>query len=209
MAERTNSLKLIRWVLWGAVVLAGMAFFVLSSRTPTLKSTSLPGEVKIGSPFQLTSHTGETFDSKSLAGKPYLIFFGFTHCPDICPTTLLDLTNQLKDLGPRAKQINTLFISVDPERDTPENLKKYLESFGENIIGLTGKPDQIKKVASSFRAVYERVPGGQDGDANDYSMNHTATVFMMDRNGRFAGTLSFQEKPEVRRKKLNRLLASP
>lgn len=208
MTGRSRSLKFFRWGLWATVALAAVALIMLSDRTPAPQIASLPGAVKIGGPFKLTSHTGDAFDSRNLAGKPYMVFFGFTHCPDICPTTLLDITNQIKDLGDRAKDLKTLFITVDPERDTPEHLSNYLASFDKSIIGLTGSAADIKEVATSFRAMYEKVPAEDSANAVDYSMNHTATVYLMDRTGRFSGTLSFEEKANVRAKKLERLLGS-
>ncbi len=209
MTERPSALKLIQLGLWGAVVIVaivGGALYMFKGMNPTQRVAELPGAITIGGPFKLTSHKGAAFDSESLKGKPYLVFFGFTHCPDICPTTLLDVTNQMKDLGDDGRELRALFVTVDPARDTPEHLAKYLESFDPRIIGLTGTDPEIKHVAGLYRAMYEKAPTDNDAAPDEYSMNHTATVYLVDRKGRFAGTLDFQEKPDVRVRKLKRLL---
>ncbi len=211
MSKPDSPLRLIRYVLWAGVFLAVVAFtyIFLSQQQTAFQSVTkkLPGAVKIGGPFKLTSHKGGVFDSTSLAGKPYLVFFGFTHCPDICPTTLLEVSKQVQALGDDAKDLQVLFITVDPERDTQDTLSKYLSSFDERIIGLTGQKSEIKRVADLFFAKYEKVASEDSADATDYTMNHTASIFLMNRKGNFAGTLDFQEQPDVRIKKLKRLIA--
>jgi protein SCO1/2 len=137
-----NGLKLVRWVAWGAVAVASGLFIGLSGlmpaqehRQPVVSSTSI---ATVGGSFKLTSLKGEPFDNARLAGKPYLAFFGFTHCPDICPTTLFDLTDLMKELGPGADRFNVIFVTVDPERDTQELLARYLTAFDERIRGAAG-----------------------------------------------------------------------
>jgi protein SCO1/2 len=180
--------------------LAGLFAFVLI-RWIADDNGRLPYSIDIGAPFVLTSHDGTTFDSRTeLAGRPYAIFFGFTNCPDICPTTLLDMTNQLSGLGPDGDRLKVLFVSVDPERDTPAHLARYLSSFDPRITGLTGPPGEIRKVAHAFRVRYRKVPSG-----NDYTMDHTASVFLFDAGGRFTATLDFQEPQAAQRAKLQAL----
>ena len=208
MAKAQNSpMKTIRLVAWAAVaVLAiGAAAMLLGEAQKAQQAgQSLPGAARIGGPFELTKTDGTPFSSDALAGKPYAIFFGFTHCPDICPTTLLEMSNHLMTLGDKAKNLNVVFVTIDPERDTPELLKRYLSAFDERIIGLTGSGKDVSKVAKSYRVFYEKVPS-KDGD--DYTMNHTASVYLMGKNGNLVSTLSFQEPEESRQKKLENLLS--
>lgn len=161
------------------------------------------GLVPIGGPFTLTTQTGEKLSDADLRGKPFAVFFGFTHCPEVCPTTLWETTEALKALGPDAEKLKVLFISVDPTRDTPEFLARYLQSFDPRIVGLTGTELEIAAVGKEYRAYWRKVPT-EDGD---YTMDHTASIFLMDRDGQFAGTISYGESMEVRLEKLRRLIA--
>ena len=126
----------------------------------------------IGGPFQLTDQSGQTVTDKNLQGKPTLIFFGFTHCPDICPTSLFEISEVLKAMGKDADRVNAYFVSVDPERDTAAAMKDYLSSFDPHLKGLTGDPTAIAKVLSSYRVYAKKVPL-KDGD---YTMDHTALI---------------------------------
>ncbi|MCB1520390.1 MAG: SCO family protein [Hyphomicrobiaceae bacterium] len=203
----TETFRKVRLVLWGAVAavaLAGGALLLGEAQRAQQAGSNLPAAATIGAPFTLTRSDGTRFDSQSLAGKPYAIFFGFTNCPDICPTTLLEMSNHLKQLGANADKLNVLFISVDPSRDTPEHLKLYLSAFDDRIIGLTGTTDEVAAVAKSYRIVYEKVPSK---DGSDYTMNHTASVYLMNANGRLVSTLSFQEPEETRQRKIDNLVA--
>lgn len=155
----------------------------------------------IGGPFELTSHRGEAVSDRSLRGRPYLAFFGFTHCPDICPTTLFELTDLMKELGPQADAFNALLISVDPERDTQNLLSLYMEAFDPRIIAVRGTRKQTDQVLSAFRATAKRV----DTDGGSYTMDHTAGIFLMDADGRFQGMLDMHEPRETRLKKLRNL----
>jgi len=200
-----NRLRTIRNAAWGLIALLAAAVAIVTfARLQDTARTGMPmpAAARIGGPFELTNQKGERFSSESLAGKPYLLFFGFTHCPDICPTTLLEMTNHLADLGPDAGKLNVLFVTVDPERDTAEHLKTYLTAFDPRIVGLTGTPDDVGKVVRLYRAYAEKVPGKN----GDYSMNHTATVYLFDSKGALVSTLSFQEKPETQREKVRRLV---
>jgi protein SCO1 len=202
-------LKNVRRAAWGLVALVAAGWGMhAAGGFDLLRGTagSLPGSVSIGGPFRLTSHEGRPFDSAELKGAPYALFFGFTHCPDVCPTTLLEMTQHLAALGPAADKLKVLFVTVDPERDTPKLLKDYLSAFDPRITGLTGTPAEIAAVAKSYRAYYEKVPG-KSGEKDGYTMNHAASVYLMDGAGKFMGTFNFQEKQEIQRTKLNRLVA--
>lgn len=200
----TSPLASVRRYAWIAAAVAAVigAAVLLGELRQSARNTTLPGAARIGGPFTLTSHDGKRFSSDSLAGRPHLVFFGFTHCPDICPTTLLEVTNHLAELGPKADQLAALFITVDPARDTPEHLARYLSAFDKRIIGLTGTEAETDAVRKLYRAYAEKVPG-KDGD---YTMNHTASVYLMDRSGALASTMTFEENEDVRRKKIARLL---
>ncbi|MXQ13491.1 SCO family protein [Microvirga makkahensis] len=157
--------------------------------------------VPIGGPFRLTSHEGKPFTDADLKGKPFAVFFGFTHCPEVCPTTLYDLTQDLAALGPDADKLRVAFITVDPEQDTPELMKTYLSSFDPRIVGLTGTTDEIAAVAKAYKIYHRKVPTD-----SGYTMDHSATIFLMDSKGDFYGTSNFQESAEIRREKLRQLI---
>jgi protein SCO1/2 len=159
------------------------------------------GRVPIGGPFRLTSHEGKPVTDQDLKGKPFVVFFGFTHCPEVCPTTLYDLTQDLEALGKDADKLRVAFITVDPAQDTPELMKTYLSSFDPRIVGLTGTEEEIAAVARAYKVYYRKVPteGG-------YTMDHTASIFLMDSKGDFYGTSNFQESDEIRRGKLRQLV---
>ena len=146
----------------------------------------------IGGPFQLTDQAGQIVTEKSLQGRPTLIFFGFTHCPDVCPTSLFEISEVLRAMGSDADRVNAYFISVDPERDTDAAMKDYLSSFDSHLKGLTGDPDAVAKVISGFRVYARKVPL-KDGD---YTMDHTALIYLMDRDGHFVSPFNLKRTPE-------------
>jgi protein SCO1 len=146
----------------------------------------------IGGPFQLTDQSGATVTEKDLQGRPTLIFFGFTHCPDVCPTSLFEISEILRAMGPDADRVNAYFISVDPERDTATAMKEYLSSFDPHLKGLSGDPAAIQKVLGEYRVYAKKVPL-KDGD---YTMDHTALIYLMDRDGKFVAPFNVSRKPE-------------
>jgi protein SCO1 len=146
----------------------------------------------IGGPFQLTDQTGQTVTDKNLLGKPSLIFFGFTHCPDVCPTELFELSEVLRAMGKDADRVNAYFVSVDPERDTAAAMKDYLSSFDPHLKGLTGDPAAVAKIIGEYRVYAKKVPL-KDGD---YTMDHTALVYLMDRDGKFVAPFNLKQSPQ-------------
>lgn len=186
----------------GALVLAAAVAFVLPGPTGTTVGGSASGVAAIGGPFRLTTHDGTALTDAELRGKPFAVFFGFTHCPDVCPTTLFDITELLRELGPEANRLQVLFVSVDPARDTPELLRAYLSSFDPRITGLTGSEEEIAAAAKAYRAFHRKVPT----EGGSYVMEHTATVYLMDRSGRFFSALDYHEGREAKLAKLKRLL---
>jgi len=155
-----------------------------------LKNATAPAA--IGGPFQLTDQAGQTVTEKALQGRPTLIFFGFTHCPDVCPTALFEISEVLQAMGGDADRVNAYFVSVDPERDTPATMKDYLSSFDPHLKGLTGSPEAIAKVLSSYRVYARKVPL-KDGD---YTMDHTALIYLMGKDGKFVSPFNLKRTPQ-------------
>ena len=194
----------LRIVLWGLVLVAAAALAFLLIRPerelPAPTQTELP-LAAIGGPFTLVGADGQPFASTKLAGKPFAIFFGFTHFPDVCPTTLARLTRLRRELGKGDDSFAIVFVSVDPERDGPAEVGKYAGLFDTPVIGLTGSQaqvDQVKKQYAVFSAKAPQ-PGG------DYSVDHTASVFVMDRAGKFVSTIAPEESDSVALAKLKRV----
>jgi protein SCO1/2 len=161
-----------------------------------------PAAAAIGGPFRLTDQNGRPVTDEDFRGKPFLVFFGYTHCPDVCPTTLFDVSEVMRRLGPDADKTAALFITVDPERDTPATLKDYLGSFDPHLRGITGAPDAVAAVAKEYRVYYKKVPS----ENGDYSMDHTAIVYLMDKNGHFVAPFSLRRTPEASADDLRRYL---
>lgn len=197
MSANGGALRAIRWIAWGLVgALTGIGLY--------LATQSEPPKAAIGGPFTLTAMTGNKVNiAVAEKNKPYAVFFGFTHCPDICPTSMYELSQVLKKVDEKARDFRIYFVSVDPERDTPELLSTYLSLFDSRIIGMTGTPEEIAAVAKLHRAFYRRVatPSG-------YTMDHTATIYLFDRKGAFFGTLDTNDPEEARIAKLERLFRS-
>lgn len=155
--------------------------------------------------FALTDHEGTSVGPETLVGKPSMVFFGFTYCPDVCPTTLSDISAWLEDFGPEAEGMNVIFITVDPERDTVEAMADYVSYFHPSVRGWTGPGDEIARSADGFRVRYEKIPT----DSGDYTMNHTASVFLFDETGRFSGTIDYHEPREFAVPKIRQALEIP
>ncbi|MCT6887713.1 SCO family protein [Bartonella apis] len=141
----------------------------------------------LGEDFSLTDSNGKTVTQVELREKPSAIFFGYTMCPDICPTTLMSMTNWIKELGPDADNINIWFITVDPERDTPEVLHDYLSNFTDKVVGISGDPAKVHELVSSFNIAAEKVPG----ENGDYTYDHTAAILLTKKGGQFAGVIPY------------------
>jgi len=177
----------------GAIVFAlgaaGLAAALLhlqgGSQTATQASS-------VGGPFSLVDQDGQAVTEADMKGKPHLVFFGFTHCPDVCPTSLYEMTQALNALGADAEKTEAFFVTVDPARDTPEAMKAYLKSFSPRIRGLTGTQEQVDGMVKAYK-VYARK---QPLEGGDYTMDHTAVVYLMDRNGNFVAPLNLKRSPE-------------
>ncbi|HEY1152472.1 MAG TPA: SCO family protein [Pseudolabrys sp.] len=156
----------------------------------------------IGGPFQLTDQSGQTVTEKDMKGRPTLIFFGYTHCPDVCPTSLFEMSEVLRAMGKDADRVNAYFISVDPQRDTAAVMKDYLASFDPHLRGLTGDPQAVAKVLSAYRVYAKKIPLKDD----DYTMDHTALIYLMDRDGNFVAPFNLKQTPEAAVADLKRYL---
>jgi protein SCO1/2 len=182
-----------------AAVLAGAGFYLAQgiSVPPALRAS-------VGGRFSMTTHDGRRLTDMDLRGKPFAIFFGFTQCPDVCPTTMLETANLMEKLGPDADKMRFLFVTVDPERDTPDLLRDYLSSFDNRIIGLRGTPAETDEIVRAYRVYYAKVPTKEG-----YTINHTATTYLMDADGHLAKTMAFGEDEKSRLKKLRDLIGLP
>lgn len=197
----TNYLKVIRIgaVLAIAILACAVGLTWLAQR----EEGQLPAMAGIGGPFALVDHHGRSVTERDYLGKPTLIFFGFTNCPDVCPTTLFELTARLNELGAEADRLNVVFVTVDPERDTPQQLALYLSSFDARIAGLSGTPENVSAAMAGYRVYARKVPL----DGGGYTMDHTATIYMMNSSGQFVGLINYQEPETTTRAKLRRLLS--
>jgi protein SCO1/2 len=184
----TRLLLVLAAFLCGLVLCFGVVLLVTGRGGAPIATA----QAAIGGPFRLTDQNGRTVTNEDLKGHPSLVFFGFTNCPEVCPTALFDISEVLNKLGPDADKVNALFVTVDPERDTPEKLKDYLSSFNPRLIGLGGDPAALAAVAKAYRVYYKKVP--QDGGG--YTMDHTAIVYLMDKQGAFVAPFSLKRRPE-------------
>lgn len=182
-----------------AVALLGAMHPILPARAADRHSHPARG-VSLDLLFQLTTHEGRRLTREDVKGRPFLVFFGFTNCPDICPTTMQDVSTHLEALGPAAARFRAFFVTIDPERDTSEQLKTFLSSFDKRITGLTGTTIEVTAAAHAFGAYFEKVPVK---DGSGYSMDHTLNVYLVDRFGLLAGAIRATDEP----KKSQELLA--
>jgi len=187
MTARTSHILLVfSAFLAGLVIFLGVILF-----TTHYQGTGL-GPSAIGGPFKLIDQSGQPLTEEDMKGRPFLVFFGYTHCPDICPTTLFEMSEVMHALGNDADRIGALFVTVDPERDTPAVMKDYLSSFDPHLRGATGDPKAIDAVVKAYRVYAKKVPT----DQGDYGMDHTALVYLMDKQGRFVAPFNLKRRPE-------------
>lgn len=197
-------MRTFRLVTWAAIFVLG-AFLAYSTVNWTLnpKSGSTSNaRADIGGAFSAVLADGTAVSEKDIRGRPHVMFFGFTHCPDVCPTTLYEGSKWLKDLGADGDKVDMYFVTVDPERDTPEILKEYLTSFDQRIKGITGSPEQISKITKAWRVFVEKVK-----DDDDYTINHTSTTYLMNAKGDFVRTIAYGEQNDVAVQKLRKLIS--
>lgn len=194
----TRNLRQLRLALWVAVAVALTVTAWLSIHGVFDIPEPSRETIAIGGPFTMVDHTGRTVTEKDLHQKAMALFAGFTYCPDVCPTTLTRLASLVEQLGDDADKIQVVLFSVDPDRDTPESLKTYLSNFSDRFIALSGTTQQTADFAKAYRIFYEKVPQ----ENGDYTMNHTAGVFLFRKGGEFQGTVDAHENDEVALRKL-------
>jgi protein SCO1/2 len=189
MTARTSHIFLVLSAFLAGLVIFLVVFLVASGQLGTVGG---PGPSAIGGPFKLIDQNGKQITEQDLQGRPFLVFFGYTHCPDICPATLFDVSELMHALGKDADRAGALFVTVDPERDTPAAMKDYLSSFDPHLRGATGDQKAIDAAEKAYRVYAKKVPAGH----GDYSMDHTALVYLMDKQGRFVAPFSLKRRPE-------------
>lgn len=203
-AQARSRLKHIRLALWLLVaLLAGFALLYLVGPEPeaALDEPVNYGDT-VGGAFSLTAPDGSTVTDQTLKGQPFAIFFGFTRCPDVCPTTLSRLAQLRKRMGEDGEKFQIVFVSVDPGYDSPEDIGRYVDLFGTPIIGLTGSDEAIAEVADAYHAFYEKVPV----EGGDYTIDHTAAVYLMGADGKLQSIIDYHESPAASLAKLEGLI---
>jgi protein SCO1 len=180
-------LLVIAAFLAGLVAVLGVMLLVAGRGGPPITQAAA-----VGGPFRLVDQDGRTVTDQDFKGRPTLVFFGFTHCPDVCPTTLFEVSEVLRALGPDADRARAAFVTVDPERDTPAKLKEYLSSFDPHLSALTGDADAVAAMAKAYKVYWKKVP--LEGGA--YTLDHTAIVYLMDKDGKFVAPFSVKRKPQ-------------
>ena len=198
MNSRTARIMLVLGAFVAGLVLFTTVVFIVTGRSPA--PIAMPSAV--GGPFKLVDQNAKPITDEDMKGHPFLVFFGFTHCPDVCPTTLFEVSEILRAAGPAAKDARALFITVDPERDTPAVLKDYLASFDPRVIGVTGDSEAIAAVIKGYRVYAKKVPT----DGGGYTMDHTAIVYLMGKDGRFVVPFNMKRRPEEAAEDLKRYL---
>ncbi|MEP7453055.1 SCO family protein [Phyllobacterium sp. SB3] len=194
------NIRLLRYGLWAGI--AALSIFLVLTYISG-RQTTAPRAVELGTSFNLIDQNGNPITEAAFKGHPTALFFGFTHCPEVCPTTLFEMADWLNKLGDEGRDLRVFFVSVDPERDTPEVMKGYTAAFTDRITGITGKPEEIDKLVKSWRIYAKKVPT----ENGDYTMDHTASVMLLDRDSRLKSTIDYKENSDVALKKLKLLIA--
>ena len=198
----SRGLRIGLFVAAGFAVGAASALALFPQAWHSVFASASTGRALIGGPFTLTDQNGKRVTDKDFRGRFMMVYFGFTFCPDVCPSALQVMGAALHKLGPKADKITPIFITIDPERDTPEKMAQYVQSFDPRLVGLTGTPEEIAAVTKEYRVYAKKVPT-KDGD---YSMDHTALVYLMDKQGRFVAPFKLDRKPEAAAADLRRYL---
>ncbi|MBB3607444.1 SCO family protein [Rhizobium sp. BK602] len=197
-------MKTVRIVVWVAVLIVAGILGWLTVGGP--KSPQAVAEGPYGVPFTLVAQNGQPISEQAFRGRPAALFFGYTHCPDVCPTTLFEMNGWLQKVDPDGTKLNAYFVTVDPERDTPEIMNQYVSNVSSRITGISGDPGKVMDMIKGFRVYAKKVPLDEKEPNGDYTMDHTASVFLLDSAGRFAGTIAYQEDPDTAVKKLENLI---
>jgi len=203
-------MRALRIALWCAVALALFVLgaltvggFPLSDSSSTLAGSDLQPGAPLGGAFALVDHRGEPVDEAIFRGKPSVTLFGFTHCPDVCPTGLMQMARWAEQLGADAEKLRFVFVTVDPERDTLRVMSDYVAAFSDRIVGVTGEPEAVHEMVKDYKIYSAKVPLEGGG----YTMDHTASMILQDSEGNFVGTIAREEASDVALAKLKRLVA--
>jgi protein SCO1 len=196
---KSKNARILPVLLAGAFALLGLSAVGVGMLAEKPASTS--AATAIGGPFRLHTGGGRTVTEADLRGTPFLVFFGYTHCPDVCPLTLAKITQVLKELGPEAR-IKVLFVTVDPDRDLPDNMADYAQNFDPRVIGLSGDRAEVDAMLAAYRVYARKVPT----PSGDYTMDHSAVIYLMDREGRFVRSVNLERPPEQAAKDLRTAL---
>jgi protein SCO1/2 len=199
MTARNSRLLLFTGAFLAGLILCSAVVLIVAGRVSAPVAQQIAA---IGGPFRLVDQDGKAVTDGDFKGRPFLVFFGFTHCPDVCPTTLFEVSEILRALGPDADRTAALFVTVDPERDTPPVMKDYLSNFDPHLSGLTGDPAAVAAVAKAYRVYFKKVPLDDGG----YTMDHTAIVYLMDKDGRFVSPFSLKRTTEAAAADLRRYM---
>ena len=192
----------VRTGLIALIAILGLAFAWLAFEWS--RSDSGGGNGPFGVAFNLVDQSGAPITQTAFQDKPTAIFFGFTHCPDVCPTTLFEMDGWLRRVDPDGNRINAYFVTVDPERDSHDVLENYVSAVTDRVVGITGEPAKVLDMVRGFKVYYKKVP--TEGSDDEYVMDHTASVFLLGNGGRFKGTISYGEDPDVAVRKLQNLI---
>jgi len=190
-----RTIRILLWIVVGVVGLGAGSYYVLSRQAPV-------DSFGTGT-YSLLDQNGAPVDQTMFTGHPTALFFGFTHCPEVCPTTLAEMAGWFEALGEEASDLKAYFVTVDPERDTPEVIGDYVSFLSNRVTGITGSPEEIDKIVDAWGVYAERIPLEGGG----YTMDHTASVFLVDANGEFQGTIAYREDTQTALGKLRNLLS--
>lgn len=192
-----KKMTVFRWISYSAaaaaiVWVAQDTVYAGKQNTGSSQTATSSGAVPIGGAFELTDQQGKTVRDGDFRGRAMLVFFGFTHCPDICPTTVSTLSKTMEILGDKADQVAPIFITVDPKRDTPRAMKDYLAHFDPRLVGLTGTQEQVKRAANAYKVYFSQAKTG-----DDYMVDHSSIVYLMDKNGQYVRHFSYDEPAQA------------
>lgn len=204
-----KALRAVRYISWALIAITigvigtTLLDWKILDRHEHARDSLPQSAMLLGGPFTMVDHTGRTVTEKNFLGRPFVVFFGFTHCPDICPTTLSWLSDLVEKAVPEGDGPRIIFVTVDPERDTVDVLSNYIGSFGSGIVGLTGSLDQVTEMAKAWKVYFKKAPLESGG----YTMDHTSSIILMDKEGKFRGTLDLHDAtPDNNLKKLAKLI---
>ncbi len=203
-----NQLKTIRIIAWLAIAALGIWLFVKPPISPNGAQEAPVPIMDVKEPFLMVNQKGKPVTEAFVTGKPSMIFFGFTHCPAICPGAMADMGIWLEKLGKDASRINPVFVSVDPERDDVKRLSSFLKSYDKRITGLTGTPEQVAAITKAYGIYYKKMPpmNSENGEGSDYMVDHSASIYLYDKNRRLISTIDTLENRDIAFAKIKKLI---